>query len=82
MLHFSYMLDAKHGELNVFTNEYDHCTVNVNGHRADAYIAQKENLNNSIIWSNSEGVLFWLSGPLDLQMLIRIGESIYAVGNR
>lgn len=78
-MHFGYILNSNSANLHVFTDDCERIAASVNGYSADVYLSQKEGDYNSIVWSNSEGVLFHLSGPFDMDELILMAESVYSV---
>ena len=78
-MHFGYILNSNSANLHVFTDDCERIKASVNGYSADVYLSQKEGDYNSIVWSNSEGVLFHLSGPFDMDELILMAESVYSV---
>ena len=79
LMHFGYILDSNAGNLHIYKDGYKHTAVSVNGHQADAYISQEKGEYSTIVWSNSDGVLFRLTGPFGVDELIKIAESVYAV---
>lgn len=79
LMHFGYILDSNAGNLYIYKDGYKHTAVSVNGHQANAYISHEKGENSTIVWSNSDGVLFRLTGPFGIDELIHIAESVYSV---
>ena len=63
--------------LEVFTDEYTHEIVNVNGASADLYVSNTPDAVNALVWTIEErSIIFALNADLPKHILIKIANNI------
>ena len=77
ILQFTYTSSTEGTSLFLDTVEYKQLDVTVNNMIATIYIALSNDETNAIVWSDAkQGTLFYISGPLSEEALIKMAESV------
>lgn len=76
LIQFSYIADPDNGKLYMDSVGDEQIPVTVNDNEGVVYFSPSEEKTNDIIWTNSDNVLFAISGHFDEDTLIKMAESV------
>lgn len=76
LIQFSYTSDPSKEKLYIDGVEDEQLPVTVNDNEGMVYLSPSEEKTNSIIWTNSDNTLCFISGHFDEETLIKMAESV------